>query len=297
VSEAENQDEPAVEVVDTEPAATDASLPPTDERVEALRREGAERLIPVAFRLAEALARRAASLQGTARQQLEAKLDAALADCRSQLQARKAKAEATLKEAQSRHPQAAEALQTRLNADDLAGLRRLAGELERQQQLAPLADLCRQLATHLSSDDAPPPAATPEAVEGQDGPVTPVATMPSAPSPAPTTELKAVRYFKETWTQLSLEQQLTQALAQMPENAGPLNSHMLVLRALILMRDQAPAYLHRFMGYLETLLWFEAPESSTPPAKKGAAPAKAAGGKAGAKTATAKRKPPKATNS
>jgi hypothetical protein len=297
LSEAENQDEPAVEVVDTEPAATDASLPPTDERVEALRREGAERLIPVTFRLAEALARRTASLQGTARQLLEAKLNAALADCRSQLQTKQQQAEAALKEAQSRHPQAAEALQTRLNADDLAGLRRLAGELERQQQLAPLADLCRQLAAHLSSDDASPPAATPDAVEGQDGTATPVTTMPSAPSPAPTTELKAVRYFKETWTQLSLEQQLTQALAQMPENAGPLNSHMLVLRALILMRDQAPAYLHRFMAYLETLLWFEAPESATPPAKKGAAPAKAAGSKAGAKTATAKRKPPKATDS
>jgi len=42
-----------------------------------------------------------------------------------------------------------------------------------------------------------------------------------------------------------------------PENAGPLNSHMLVLRTLGLMRELSPHYLRRFLSHTETLLWLE----------------------------------------
>ena len=74
-------------------------------------------------------------------------------------------------------------------------------------------------------------------------------------------ELKSVRDFRATWTQLSVEKQLTQALAQAPENAGPLNSHQLVLRALSVMRDTAPDYLNRFMSYVDALLWLDQADS------------------------------------
>ncbi len=43
----------------------------------------------------------------------------------------------------------------------------------------------------------------------------------------------------------------------MPENAGPLNSHHLVHRSLLLMRDLSPEYLNRFMTYVDTLLWVD----------------------------------------
>jgi hypothetical protein len=46
-------------------------------------------------------------------------------------------------------------------------------------------------------------------------------------------------------------------MAQAPQNAGPINSHMLVLRSLGLMRDASPDYLSRFMGYVDTLLFLE----------------------------------------
>jgi len=96
-------------------------------------------------------------------------------------------------------------------------------------------------------------------------PATPVATPAvatgtgEAPSGtvSPARELKSLRYFRSTWSRLSAEQQLAQALAQAPENAGPLNSHLLVLRALQLMQDVSPDYLQRFMSYVDTLLWLE----------------------------------------
>ena len=79
-----------------------------------------------------------------------------------------------------------------------------------------------------------------------------------------------MRYFRGTWSRLSADRRLTQSLAKMPENAGPLNSHHLVHRALILMRDLSPEYLNRFMTYVDTLLWVEqlqASQASAPAAR------------------------------
>lgn len=74
-------------------------------------------------------------------------------------------------------------------------------------------------------------------------------------------ELKSIRYFRDTWSKLSVDKQLAQAIAQGPENAGPLNSHQLVLRSLAVMRDIAPDYLNRFMSYADTLLWLDQADS------------------------------------
>lgn len=70
-------------------------------------------------------------------------------------------------------------------------------------------------------------------------------------------ELKSIRHFRDTWSRLSVDKQLAQAMEQGPENAGPFNSHQLVLRALTVMRDVSPHYLSRFMSYADALLWLD----------------------------------------
>ncbi|NDZ11932.1 DUF2894 domain-containing protein [Variovorax sp. WS11] len=70
-------------------------------------------------------------------------------------------------------------------------------------------------------------------------------------------ELKTLSYFRSTWSRLSADRRLTQTLAAVPENAGPLNSHQLVHRALMLMRELSPEYLHRFMSHVDALLWLD----------------------------------------
>ena len=70
-------------------------------------------------------------------------------------------------------------------------------------------------------------------------------------------EMKSVHQFKQAWSKISTEEKVTQALTQGPENAGPLNSHRLVLRTLALMRDLSPSYLQRFMSHMDTLLWLD----------------------------------------
>lgn len=66
-------------------------------------------------------------------------------------------------------------------------------------------------------------------------------------------ELKSVKYFRSTWSKLSVNQQVKHAMLQAPHNAGPINSHMVSLRSLALMRDISPDYLNRFMTYMDGL--------------------------------------------
>jgi hypothetical protein len=111
--------------------------------------------------------------------------------------------------------------------------------------------------------------------------------------------MKSLRRFRQTWAQLATDQQVSQALASGPDNAGPLNSHRLVIRTLALLRDLSPDYLRRFVSQVDVLLWLDQANqqlalASSRPAGKGAAGkgdvGKAAAGKAvGAKGAAGKR--------
>lgn len=66
-------------------------------------------------------------------------------------------------------------------------------------------------------------------------------------------EMEALDYFRQTWNTLSTERQFRQSLAQVPGNAGPLNSSSLVHRSLMLMRELSPGYLQQFLSYADAL--------------------------------------------
>ena len=87
-------------------------------------------------------------------------------------------------------------------------------------------------------------------------------------------ESPKVQQFKKQLSQISVEKQVRQAIAQAPQNAGPINSHMLALRSLGLMRDASADYLNRFMGYVDTLLCLEEMGKVSTTAKKGSSPAR-----------------------
>jgi len=71
------------------------------------------------------------------------------------------------------------------------------------------------------------------------------------------TELASLRRFRASWSRIAAEDQVTQAMTRTPDNAGPLNSHALVLRSLALMRELSPDYLQRFLAQLDALWWLE----------------------------------------
>lgn len=149
---------------------------------------------------------------------------------------------------------------------------------------AKLAEAVQQFAARMSAggtDEAVgvgAPDAAPRKPLGQPSPLALLLQDIGAPKPAPATGLAPVwpaekpqiRQFKKQLSQISVQKQVSQALAQAPQNAGPINSHMLVLRSLGLMRQLSPDYLNRFMGYIDTLLCLdEAGRGKATPKKTG----------------------------
>jgi hypothetical protein len=70
-------------------------------------------------------------------------------------------------------------------------------------------------------------------------------------------ELTSVRLFRESLVKLSSDKLVSRIIKEAPENPGPLNPQMLVIRSLSTMRDLSPDYLNRFVAYVDTLQWLE----------------------------------------
>jgi len=210
-------------------------------RLEALRASGAGVVDPVALCVIDAMLRRLDRYDGTASAVLLSKVERRLRALSTRM------------------------TQTGVSMGEVPGEQSIAqARLDEQARAkgglaALLAYLDEQLAT-------PNPAAS-------------VAGGAETGSPVGSPELKSLRYFRRSWTRLSLEQQLARALAQAPDNAGPLNSHFLMLQALIRMRDGAPDYLEHFMTYAEALVWLDQADRGLSASTKTAA-RKASGKKA-----------------
>jgi hypothetical protein len=75
--------------------------------------------------------------------------------------------------------------------------------------------------------------------------------------PGASPDLKILEDVRDTWSRVSAEKQLRDALDKVPVNAGPLNSSSLVHRSLLLMREVSPDYLRQFLSYADALSWLE----------------------------------------
>ena len=127
------------------------------------------------------------------------------------------------------------------------GLDQPAATLHAQHPSGPLAGLLRHLARHS------PPSASDGLAAG------------AVVQGGPPAELNALREFRSTWARLRVDQQLSQSLAKGAGNAGPLNSHRLVLRSLKLMHEISPGYLARFVSHVEALLWLDQANGGSAP--------------------------------
>ena len=201
----------------------------------AARESSPGRLDPVRIAYLAALARRTQAQQGPTRQLLEARL-------------------------------------ARLLADDQARLASLAvpppmlqGAVPGPQGVTPVVGISPLAALLQHTDRAGAGAAEALQAKGAEVPGLSAGTAPA--------ELKSLRHFRSTWSRLSVQVRLTQSVAKGPENAGPLNSHSLALRALQGMEEVAPDYLEHFMAYFEALQWLDKAAGSVtlPPARRRAA--------------------------
>ncbi|MGA6181151.1 DUF2894 domain-containing protein [Stenotrophomonas sp. NPDC077421] len=83
--------------------------------------------------------------------------------------------------------------------------------------------------------------------------------LSAAPSSTPTAfpAMPAVAEFQALWTAVRTRSQVRQSLAQGPGDGGPLNSAVLIHRAMTRMGELAPGYLRHFMAYVDALAWME----------------------------------------
>lgn len=234
------------EMTDAPPAAPADVSVEIDSMTSALRTAGADRFDAVRWHYIEVLAKRAASHQGSVRRLLDTRLAQVLAEFKGRFEFAQAAARETLFHGIQRYPHDASTLQQLFDTGDFKQMQRRITAWESREQCASLGELVRQLEQH--------------ATEHAD-------TRPEQNAGA-RTELKAVRKFRRTWAKLSVDKQVTKAFEQAPKNAGPINSHMLVLRSLALMREISPDYLNRFMSYTDTLLCLEQGEQEKPVSPK-----------------------------
>ena len=119
---------------------------------------------------------------------------------------------------------------------------------------SPLADLVRLLG---ASDEASPGSADAvrDALAGRSGSSSPLPVL---------VELRSLEQDRSKWKRLHVQQQLARSLAQVPDNPGPLNSQLLLLRALQRLQTLSSGYLEAFISQVETLQWLAEASSVTP---------------------------------
>jgi hypothetical protein len=217
-----------MEIADT---PTDTSTD-VDASIATLRTAGADKFDPMRWHYIEVLAKRTTAHQASVKRLLDAKLAQALNAFQQRFDQARSDTADTVTCSVQQYPHAAKELQQYFDAGDFNGLRRLIATLASNEQCASLGALTRQLDQHTADH-----ADARVAINAEARP-----------------ELKAIRNARNTWAKLSVDKQVAQALQQAPKNAGPINSHMLVLRSLAMMRDISPDYLNRFMSYADTLL-------------------------------------------
>lgn len=212
-----------------------------------LRNAGAHHFDPMRLHYLETLAQHTTNQAANVQRLLNTKLAQALADFKTRFEMARAQAVDAIARTAVQDPQAQVGLQRLLDAGDFAEVRRSVKALSAHPARESLTNLVRSL-------EQAAPEKAPSGFE---------ATLGAR------RELKSVQKFRNTWSKLSVDRQVTQALHLAPDQAGPINSHMLVLRSLTLMRDISPDYLNRFMSYVDTLLSLDPGEGKKPaPAKE-----------------------------
>jgi hypothetical protein len=205
------------------------------EAIAALRLLGADKFDPVRLHYLQALATRVNAQDGPAKRILEGKLAQALLAFKERFAQAEGEARNAIDRIAPQGTQATADLQRLFKAGDFKGVRQSIASQKPDAPRPSLGDLTRYMA-----QQAPEPAEA--GFESQAG------LRP---------ELKTTRYFRNTWSKLSVDKRVAQAIDQAPKNAGPLNAHRLVLRSLAMMRDISPDYLNRFTSYVDTLLCLE----------------------------------------
>ncbi len=272
-----------VERADVAEAATHEVSDAISEQLTAWRAQGVDKRDPARFHRIEALARRSRAYTGDVRRVLDERLKALVDDLTqalgsaSTVSAGEACGASGASEVIGADETDTDDQTAQLAASPLATLtadivqRGRTSErpaLSAGARKTPAAAAAPTRQTQRTREAAQPEGVCAPPVKRPIAPSAPPAPMPVTVTPTVITtddafeDLDVLEYFRETWSKLSTDGNLRQSLAQVPENAGPLNSSHLVHRALSLMHDVSPDYLRHFLRHADALSWLEDMETT-----------------------------------
>lgn len=119
---------------------------------------------------------------------------------------------------------------------------------------SPLADLLKVLD---QSSDAPAPMYRSALEERVFGGARTAEHKPTAHNSGAPRPLKAMARVKAEQGSRRVQARIRQAIESPPKEAGPMNAHRLVSRAIAEMQALSPEYLKRFANYADTLMALE----------------------------------------
>jgi hypothetical protein len=172
---------------------------------------------------------------------LEDRLEIALAGHAERFRQAQAAAAGELASLSGKHPELRAQLQQFFDVGNFGAMRRLGMQAAFDKPCAPLARLNQHLQDVMNQDHANGFGEGRGLLGELEG----------------RSELASVRRFRASWSRMVAEDTVEQSVERGPSHAGPLNSHMLMLRSLALMRQLSPDYLQRFLSHMDTLLWLD----------------------------------------
>ena len=224
-------------------------------RLSALTSSGANQFDPVRFRYIESMVQRAAQQPKNIGHLLESKVLAALTDYQSSFAQAQADATAVIAEIQTRFPDDHARAQALFEACQFKGLTRLRARLERASKPDALVELGNLLMQDRpAGGDSQQQACFDDIVKQQE---LDIVNSLSPHQEDSLGELRSIGGFRKAQAKLNADKLVTRAIAECPDDCGPLNPHMLAIRSLSVMRDISPQYLNRFVTYIDNFLWLE----------------------------------------
>lgn len=232
---------------------TDPVRASAESRLEQLRDQGAHRYDPVRFCYLETQTQR---LQGQpeGHHRYHERLAQAIEDFEEGFRSARSRAEALLEQTQTLSDSDQQALTSMLEEGELKSLMRRLEQLQRPSHSSLLAPLFQLLQRQTSEpaetiDDSPLDELWQILAESP--------ALAATSQPQPRRELKALGELRAVQARQSMEQLIDQAIARTPADAGPMNPHRMVTRAIKQMRTLSPEYLYHFVGYVDTLITLE----------------------------------------
>lgn len=219
-------------------------------RLARLEASGASRFDPVRYRFVETLVRRLENNNGEASQTACLRTGKYLAELHQRLTAARQQAQAVLASShQDDHCQHRAVLQHLFDLGDFQGVIRASRRDSGQPSpLAGLREALREARPAREVRAGPPDL---ESILNQPS-RTATGDLPDARP-----ELRALAAMRAAQARQQVAHRIAGAIANTPADAGPLNGHRLVTRAIQRLQQLSPEYLHWFVGYTDTLLWLE----------------------------------------